>query len=314
MLRLSHEIGEQTKETLQGQQREALLREQMRTIQRQLGEGDGRPAEIEELRLAIADAHMPPEAEDQAKKELARLERMPEAAAEYSMVRTYLDWLIELPWSKSSDDVIDLALARAVLDEDHYGLEKVKRRILESLAVRKLNPEGKSPILCFVGPPGVGKTRSARALRAPPGASSCGSAWAACTTKPRSAAIGARTSGRSPATSCRDAQGRDAQLRCSCSTRSTSSAPAVSTATRLQRCWKCSTRNRTRPSATTTSPCPSTCRVMFITTANVLDTIPGPLRDRMEVLQLPGYTETEKLQIAQPLSRPPAARGQWLEG
>ena len=107
---------------------------------------------------AIADAAMPPEAEEQAQRELTRLERMPEGAAEYSMTRNYLDWLIAMPWSKLDPEQLDIDRARAILDEDHYGLEKVKRRILEFLAVRKLNPEGRSPILCFVGPPGVGKT------------------------------------------------------------------------------------------------------------------------------------------------------------
>src|SRR5882672_6882400 len=158
VLELSKEIGEQTQQSLSSQQREHILREQLRQIQKELGEGDDKAIEIAELRLLIEKAGMPKEAEDQAKKELKRLERMPEAAAEYGMIRTYLDWLIELPWSKLSPDSIDIAEARRILDEDHYGLPKVKRRILEYLAVRKLNPEGKSPILCFVGPPGVGKT------------------------------------------------------------------------------------------------------------------------------------------------------------
>ena len=158
ILKLSKEIGEQTQQSLSSQQREHILREQLRQIQKELGEGDDKTVEIAELRLPIEKAGMPKEAEDQAKKELKRLERMPEAAAEYGMIRTYLDWLIELPWSKLSPETIDIAEARRILDEDHYGLTKVKRRILEYLAVRKLNPEGKSPILCFVGPPGVGKT------------------------------------------------------------------------------------------------------------------------------------------------------------
>ena len=158
ILKLSKEIGEQTQQSLSSQQREHILREQLRQIQKELGEGDDKAVEIAELRLLIEKAGMPKEAEDQAKKELKRLERMPEAAAEYGMIRTYLDWLIELPWSKLSPESIDIAEARRILDEDHYGLTKVKRRILEYLAVRKLNPEGKSPILCFVGPPGVGKT------------------------------------------------------------------------------------------------------------------------------------------------------------
>src|SRR5262249_6196172 len=126
--------------------------------QRQLGEGDGKGAEIAELTKAITDAGMPKEVEEQARKELRRLERMPEAAAEYGMVRTYLDWLIELPWKLPEEKPIDIAEARRILDEDHYGLEKIKRRIVEYLAVRKLAPQGKAPILCFVGPPGVGKT------------------------------------------------------------------------------------------------------------------------------------------------------------
>src|SRR5215471_11577382 len=158
ILKLSKQIGEQTQQTLSSQQREHILREQLRSIQKELGEGDEKSAEIAELRDALEKAGMPKEAKDQATKELKRLERMPEAAAEYGMIRTYLDWLIELPWSKLDADTIDVAEARRILDEDHYGLPKIKRRILEYLAVRKLNPEGKSPILCFVGPPGVGKT------------------------------------------------------------------------------------------------------------------------------------------------------------
>jgi ATP-dependent Lon protease len=158
VLRLSNEIGRQTRAALDERQREILLREQMATIQRQLGETDGKGAEIAELEQAIGKAQMPKEVEEQARKELRRLERMPEAAAEYGMVRTYLDWLIELPWSLPEEKPIDIAAARRVLDEDHYGLEKVKRRIIEYLAVRKLAPQGKAPILCFVGPPGVGKT------------------------------------------------------------------------------------------------------------------------------------------------------------
>ena len=158
VLRISRDIGQQTKEAVEGRQREYILREQLKAIQKELGESEGTAAEIEDLDKAIAEAGMPEEVEQAARKELRRLERMPEAAAEHSMVRTYLDWLIELPWSKQSEDAIDIARARQILDEDHFGLDKIKRRILEYLAVRKLNPRGKSPILCFVGPPGVGKT------------------------------------------------------------------------------------------------------------------------------------------------------------
>src|SRR5690606_28390903 len=158
VLRLQRQIEEQTREAIDERQTEALLREQMRQIRKQLGEDGVSGEEIQELAEAIDKAGMPEEALEQAKKELKRLERMPDASAEYSMLRTWLDWMIQLPWSKVDDESIDIEHARRVLDEDHYGLEKIKRRIIEYLAVRKLNPEGRSPILCFVGPPGVGKT------------------------------------------------------------------------------------------------------------------------------------------------------------
>ena len=156
---MSQEIGRQTKAALDERQREVLLREQMAAIQRQLGEGEtGKAEEIAELGEAIAKAKMPKEVEEQARKELRRLQRMSEAAGEYGMARSYLDWLIELPWELPEETPIDIAEARRILDQDHYGLEKIKRRIIEYLAVRKLAPHGKAPILCFVGPPGVGKT------------------------------------------------------------------------------------------------------------------------------------------------------------
>jgi ATP-dependent Lon protease len=158
VLRLSNEIGLQTKATFDERQRKAVLREQMATIQRELGEGDGKAQEVAELAEAIATANMPEEAERQALKELRRYERMPEGAAEAGMARSYLDWLTEMPWGLPPEARIDIAEARRILDEDHYGLEKIKSRIVEYLAVRKLAPEGKAPILCFAGPPGVGKT------------------------------------------------------------------------------------------------------------------------------------------------------------
>ena len=142
VLKLSKQIGEQTQQSLSSQQREHILREQLRHIQKELGEGDEKSVELAELREAIEKAGMPKEAKDQATKELKRLERMPEASAEYGMIRAYLDWLIDLPWSKLDTDTIDVAEARRILDEDHYGLPKIKRRILEYLAVRKLNPDG----------------------------------------------------------------------------------------------------------------------------------------------------------------------------
>jgi ATP-dependent Lon protease len=158
LLELSKKIGEETKEAMDKTQREYFLREQLKAIQKELGAESGQSVEAGELRKKIADAKMPPEVEKEALRELSRFERMPEMAAEHSTIRTYLDWMTELPWSISSEERIDLQQARKILDEDHYGLDKVKKRIIEFLAVRKLKPEGKSPILCFVGPPGVGKT------------------------------------------------------------------------------------------------------------------------------------------------------------
>src|SRR5258707_1161417 len=159
VMRLSRKISDQTKETMDERQREFLLREQLKTIQKELGEGDdAKSQEIKDLADKIANAKMPEEIESHAKKELSRLERMPEASGENSMARTYLEWLVELPGSMESASAIDVAEARRILDEDHYGLRKVKRRILEYLAIHKLNPNGRSPILCFIGPPGVGKT------------------------------------------------------------------------------------------------------------------------------------------------------------
>ena len=202
---------------------------------------------------------MPEEVEQQARKELKRLERMPEAAAEYSMVRTYLDWLIELPWSKLERRTRSTSPRRgAILDEDHYGLDKIKRRILEYLAVRKLNPEGKSPILCFVGPPGVGKTSLGQSIARATGrkfvrASLGGVHDEAEIRGHRRTYIGAlpgniiqgiRKAGHAqPGVHAR----RDGQAR-----------RRASTATRRRRCSRCSIRSRTRPSATTTSACRST--------------------------------------------------------
>jgi ATP-dependent Lon protease len=173
VLKISKQIGEQTQQSLSSQQREHILREQLRHIQKELGEGDDKSVEIAELREAIEKAGMAKEAEDQAKKELKRLERMPDASPEYGMIRSYLDWLIGLPWSKLDPDNIDIADARRILDEDHYGLPKIKRRILEYLAVRKLNPDGRSPSCASWGRPASARPRSGRASPRRPGANSC---------------------------------------------------------------------------------------------------------------------------------------------
>ncbi|MBS0381482.1 MAG: LON peptidase substrate-binding domain-containing protein, partial [Proteobacteria bacterium] len=159
VLRISSRIRKETHDAMDARQREFILREQLKQIRKELGEDDGgRGAEVKALDEAISKSGMPEAVEAQARSELKRLERMPEGATEYSMARTYLDWLIEFPWSKETDDNFDLKAAREVLDHDHYDLDKVKRRILEFIAVRQRNPHGHAPLLCFVGPPGVGKT------------------------------------------------------------------------------------------------------------------------------------------------------------
>src|SRR6516225_1553599 len=299
VLKLSKQIGEQTQQSLSSQQREHILREQLRHIQKELGEGDEKSAELAELREAIEKAGMPKEAKDQATKELKRLERMPEAAAEYGMIRAYLDWLIDLPWSKLDTDTIDVAEARHILDEDHYGLPKIKRRILEYLAVRKLNPDGKSPILCFVGPPGVGKTSLGQSI--------------------------ARATGRKFVRLSLGGVHDEAEIRGHRRTyigalpgniiQSIRKAGTANPVMMLDEMDKLNAGGfHGDPSSALLEVLGpeqnSTFRdnylgvafdlskVMFIATANVLDTIPGPVRDRMEIIELPGYTEDEKLEIA----------------
>jgi ATP-dependent Lon protease len=298
VLRLSKQIGEQTQESLSGRQREHILREQLRQIQKELGEGEDSAAEIEELREAIDKAGMSEEAEKQSTKELKRLERMPEASAEHGMIRTYLDWLIELPWSKLSDDQIDITEARRILDEDHYGLPKVKQRILEYLAVRKLNPDGKSPILCFVGPPGVGKTSLgqsiARAMGRKFGRISLGGVHDEAEIRGhRRTYIGALPGNIVQA--LRKAETRnpvfmlDEMDKLSASFQGDPSAALLEVLDPAQ--------NSTFRDNYLGVPF-DLSKVMFIGTANVLDQIPGPLRDRMEVIEIPGYTEEEKVEIA----------------
>ena len=164
VLELGSKIQSQVQSEVGKNQREYFLREQMKAIQKELGEGDDQTKEIEELAEKIEAAGMPEAVKKEALRELDRLSKMPAAAAEYTVSRTYLDWLVALPWAKRTDEVIDLPQTKQVLDADHSGLEKAKDRILEYLAVRKLNPDVKGPILCFVGPPGVGKTSLARSI------------------------------------------------------------------------------------------------------------------------------------------------------
>jgi ATP-dependent Lon protease len=164
VLELGSKIQSQVQSEVGKNQRDYFLREQMKAIQKELGEGDDQTKEIEELAERIEAAGMPEGVKKEAVRELDRLSKMPVAAAEYTVSRTYVDWLVALPWAKRTEEVIDLPRTKTVLDADHSGLEKVKDRILEYLAVRKLNPEVKGPILCFAGPPGVGKTSLARSI------------------------------------------------------------------------------------------------------------------------------------------------------
>jgi ATP-dependent Lon protease len=299
VLRLSRQISEQTKGKIDDRQREFLLREQLKTIQKELGEGeDAKAQEIAELTKKITEAKMPSEVEEHAKRELSRLDRMPEASGEYSMARTYLEWLTELPWSVESAKQIDIAAARGILDADHYGLQKIKRRILEYLAIQHLNPGGRSPILCFVGPPGVGKTSLGQSIARATGRKfvrvSLGGVHDEAEIRGhRRTYIGALPGNiiqgirRAGARDCVmmldevDKLGRGIQ-----------GDPSSALLEVLDPEQNSTFRDNYLGVPFDLS------KVMFITTANVLDTVPGPLRDRMEVIDLPGYVEDEKFEIA----------------
>ena len=298
VLKVSRQIDENTRVAFDERQKEAVLRERLRQIQKELGDTEGSGAELEELKKAIAEANMPAEAQEQALRELARLERMPDGAAEYSMTRNYLDWLIAMPWSKTDAEQLDIERARAILDEDHYGLDKVKRRILEFLAVRKLNPEGRSPILCFVGPPGVGKTSLGQSIAKALGlefrrvslggvhdeAEIRGHRRTYIGSLPGNIAQAMRKAGkRNPVLMLDEVDKLSA---------SHQGDPFSALLEVLDPEQNNSFRDNYLGVPFDLS------KVLFIGTANVLDSIPGPLRDRMEVIELTGYTEEEKLQIA----------------
>jgi ATP-dependent Lon protease len=298
LLELSKKIGDETKGSLDKAQRQYFLREQLKAIQKELGEDSGENVEAEELRKKVTDARMPPQVETEVLRELSRFERMPEIAAERSMIRTYLEWMVELPWSVSSEEQIDLPRARQILDEDHYDLEKIKKRIVEFLAVRKLNPEGKSPILCFVGPPGVGKTSLgqsiARAMNRKFIRQSLGGVHDEADIRghrrtyigslPGNIIHGIRKAGtNNPVFMLDEIDKLGASFH---------GDPSAALLEVLDPAQNTSFQDHYLGVDFDLS------RVMFIATANVLDTIPGPLRDRMEIIQLAGYIEEEKLAIA----------------
>jgi ATP-dependent Lon protease len=298
VLKVSRQIDEKTRDAFDERQKEAVLRERLHQIQKELGETDGSKSELVDLKQSIKDAGMPAEVEEAARRELNRLERMPEQAAEYSMTRTYLEWLLAMPWAKVDPEQLDIEQARRILDEDHFGLTKVKRRILEFLAVRKLNPEGRSPILCFVGPPGVGKTSLGQSI---------------------AKAIGLKF-GRVSLGGVHDEAEIRGHRRTYIGSLPGNIVQAVRKAGRrnpvlmLDEVDKLSASHQGDPfSALLEVLDPEQnntfrdnylgvpfdlSKVLFIGTANVLDAIPAPLRDRMEIIELTGYTEEEKLQIA----------------
>jgi ATP-dependent Lon protease len=298
LLELGHKIQSQVQSELNKNQKEFYLRQQMKAIQRELGEGDGKTAEIDELRRRVDEAKMPPEALKAAEHELDRLRMIPPESAEHTVVRTYLEWLVTLPWSVSTEDNLDLHHARQVLDEDHYDLEKIKDRILEYLAVRQLRKDPKSPILCFVGPPGVGKTSLGRSIARAMGRkfvrlSLGGIRDEAEIRGHRRTYIGAlpgrivqnikNAGSNNPLLMLDEIDKLGMDFR---------GDPASALLEVLD-----PEQNNTFQDHYLDVPF-DLSRVMFVTTANVLDPIPAPLRDRMEVIELAGYTEEEKLQIA----------------
>ncbi len=299
VLRLSADIGKRTRETMAGRQREFMLREQLKAIQKELGDDDGAP-ELQDLETALNEAGLPEEADRQAKRELRRLKQLPEGSPEVGMLRTYLEWLSELPWKLGDTPPIDVATARRVLDEEHFGLEKIKRRIVEFLAVRKLNPGGKGPILCFVGPPGVGKTSLGQSIAHATGQPfvrvSLGGVHDESEIRGhRRTYIGALPGNIIQA--LKRAGSRECVMMLDEIDKLGSGGFQGDPASAMLEVLD-PEQNNTFRDAYLAVPF-DLSRVLFIATANQLDTIPGPLRDRMEVVQLSGYTAEEKLAIAQ---------------
>lgn len=299
VLELGSKIQSQVRTEVDRTQKEFFLRKQMEAIQRELGEGDEKTIELNELKIKIKEAKMPPEVEKEAERELLRLLKMPFAAAEYTVSRTYLDWLIALPWSKATADILDIAKARQILDEDHYDLEKVKQRILEYLAVRKLRPEAKGPILCFIGPPGTGKTSLGRSIARALGRkfmriSLGGIRDEAEIRGHRRTYVGSlpgriiqgirRAESNNPVFMLDEIDKIGEDFR---------GDPASALLEVLD-----PEQNNTFSDHYLDVPF-DLSRVIFIATGNILDPVPPALRDRMEVLELPGYTQNERLLITQ---------------
>ena len=298
VLELGSKIQSQVQSEVGKNQRDYFLREQMKAIQKELGEGDDQTKDVEELAARIEAAGMPEAVKKEALRELDRLSKMPAAAAEYTVSRTYVDWLVALPWSKRTDDVIDLPKTKSVLDADHSGLEKAKDRILEYLAVRKLNPGVKGPILCFVGPPGVGKTSLAKSIAQALGrkfvrVSLGGMRDEAEIRGHRRTYIGAlpgqiiqglrRAESKNPVFILDEIDKLGSDFR---------GDPSSALLEVLD-----PEQNNTFRDHYLDVPF-DLSEVLFITTGNILDPVPAALRDRMEVLEIAGYTEEEKLKIA----------------
>jgi ATP-dependent Lon protease len=299
VLKLTQQLREKTQATFDERQREHVLREQLRQIQKELGEDDNTAAEVEELEKAIATAGMPEDVLKHAEKEVKRLKRMSDSGTEYSMVRTYLEWLTELPWTAAPQHAIDMAGARRILDEDHFGLDKIKRRILEYLAVRKLNPQGKSPILCFVGPPGVGKTSLGQSIAKATGRAFQRVALGGVHDEAeirghRRTYVGALPGNIIQA--MKRAESTHALLMLDEIDKLGGGGFHGDPSSGLLEVLDPEQNNKFRDNYLGVDY--DLSRVMFVCTANQLDTIPGPLRDRMEIIQLAGYTQEEKVQIA----------------
>jgi ATP-dependent Lon protease len=298
VVQLGSQIQTQVQSEMDKGQREFFLRQQMKAIQSELGEEDEQQAEVSELRERIEEAQLPEHARKAADRELSRLAKLPPAAAEHGVIRTYLEWLVELPWSGETEDNLDIGHAREVLDDDHYDLEKVKDRILEYLAVRKLNPESPGPILCFVGPPGVGKTSLGRSIGKSLGrkferisvggvrdeAEIRGHRRTYIGAQPGTIIRALRDAGsRNPVFMIDEIDKMGADFR---------GDPASAMLEVLDPAQNDSFRDHFLDLEFDLSD------VLFIATANILDTIPGPLLDRMETIELSGYTLDEKKHIA----------------